>query len=259
MLIFIFSRIVTKMKYYRQGFYVLYCAVSLVDLYYVAITYILYRNAIFGLFVDAYRGWDLGAKWVYESTDYCAWFQACAHTAIALNRFTVFNSNQSHDRIWNGKWMVLIVIALFMSPFFGMSVSWGAPAMYSFTADGAIAVTYYDKNVNQMTKVAGFCYYFPLTIICFTLNICSLVRYRRFMRENLLQSGHVNQDLRLLAQPCAMITLSFMVAARRKNVLLVCPTYKQRLRVHSIITSSKIQALANVVMKIRPYSSDKMM
>ncbi|KAI1699229.1 srg family chemoreceptor domain-containing protein [Ditylenchus destructor] len=150
MLIFIFSQIVTKKKYYKQGFYVLYCAVSLVDLYYVAITYILYRTAIFGLFVDAYRGWDLGAKWVYESTDYCAWFQACAHTTIAFNRFTVFNFNQNHDKIWSDKWMILIIITLFISPLFGMIVSFGAPAMYSFTTDGVIAVTYYDKNISQV-------------------------------------------------------------------------------------------------------------
>ncbi|KAI1702250.1 srg family chemoreceptor domain-containing protein [Ditylenchus destructor] len=206
MLIFIFSRIVTKKAYYRQGFYVLYCAVSLVDLYYVAITYALFRiGYLFGLFVDAYRGWDLGAKWVYGSTSYCAWFQVCAHTTIAFNRFTVFYFNQSHDKIWSGKWLVLIIITLFISPVFGMAYSFGAPVTYIFNADELVVVTYYDKKINQIGKTVGFCYYFPLTIIGFTLNICSLVRYRRYMGDNSVPSGQVKQDLRLLIHTIFML------------------------------------------------------
>ncbi|KAI1695275.1 srg family chemoreceptor domain-containing protein [Ditylenchus destructor] len=206
MLIFILSQIITKNAYYRQGFYVLYCAVSLVDLYYVAITYALFRvGYLFGLFVDRYRCWDLGAKWVFESTDYCAWFQACAHTTIAFNRFTVFYLKQSHNTIWSRKWMVIIIIALFISPVFGMTTSFGAPVTYIFNADELIVVAYYDTNMSQVTRIVGFCYYFPLTIIGSTLNICSLVRYRRYMRENAISSGQVNQDHMLLIHTIFML------------------------------------------------------
>ncbi|KAI1702249.1 hypothetical protein DdX_15587 [Ditylenchus destructor] len=58
MLIFIFSRIVSKKAYYRQGFYVLYCAVSLVDLYYVAIV---------GYLTSPYSSYAAGAARMHSS------------------------------------------------------------------------------------------------------------------------------------------------------------------------------------------------
>ncbi|KAI1701101.1 srg family chemoreceptor domain-containing protein [Ditylenchus destructor] len=127
MLIFILSKIVTKNPFYRQGFYVLFCAVTIVDLFYIAINYGLSRIAMFGFFVDFYLEWTLGAKLIYELTGYCAWFQACAHTLIAFNRFTVFYFNRSHAKIWSGRCMVLLLIGLFISPLFGLTVGIGAP------------------------------------------------------------------------------------------------------------------------------------
>ncbi|KAI1714896.1 serpentine type 7TM GPCR chemoreceptor srv domain-containing protein [Ditylenchus destructor] len=211
MLTFLFSQLALQKPFYNQGFYVLYCAVSVADLSYVVITYITYRIPLLGILVDNYRGWDLGAKLFYEGTSYTVWFQACAHTVIAFNRFTAFCLKRTHTQIWSGKPLVIILACLCVSPLIGMSVQMSTPVSYIFTADGQIAATFRDKNINQAVKIVGACYYLPLSIVSFTLNVMAVQRYRRYVKgiSDFKTKGH-NQEFRFLVHSIFMLCVQVM-------------------------------------------------
>lgn len=120
---------------------------------------LLYRIPIMGLFVDQYLAWNVGAKLVYESTNYCAWFQVCAHTTIAVNRFTAFFVMDSYDRIWSGKAMAGILAVLFLSPVPGLVTCFTAAAHYALLPNGKFVSVYDDSNVDQV-DLNGLCFDF---------------------------------------------------------------------------------------------------
>ncbi|KAH7724232.1 hypothetical protein AAVH_08120 [Aphelenchoides avenae] len=150
MLIFIIRQLTYKVPTFHPGFYVTYCLISVVDLYYMMVTYALDRLARFGLFVDALRGFDVGATIVYESTCLCAYFQAAGHAVIALNRFTAFFTDSLHETMWRGKCLLLIELLLIAVPLPGMAFSLGHSAAYVFFDDETFSVSFKDKGINQI-------------------------------------------------------------------------------------------------------------
>ncbi|KAH7718418.1 hypothetical protein AAVH_14100 [Aphelenchoides avenae] len=155
---------------------------------------------MFGLFVDVYVDWDAGAKFLYESTNFCAWFQVCAHTVIALNRFSAFFFAQRHQRIWRGKNVLVIVALLLVSVIPGFVPCIAEPVHYSVLDDGRIALSYYKVSVHEATKIASASYYIPLSLLAFIVNIAGVVKYRQLVRVGVIRDFGQNQDIRLLGK-----------------------------------------------------------
>ncbi|KAH7701657.1 hypothetical protein AAVH_31206, partial [Aphelenchoides avenae] len=72
--------------------------------------YVFYRGLQFGFFIETFRHFDFGAKFLYTGTGYCAYFQVSGHMVIAINRFTVFYFETKHEKLWSGRFLTLVLL-----------------------------------------------------------------------------------------------------------------------------------------------------
>ncbi|KAH7712641.1 SRV-1 protein [Aphelenchoides avenae] len=138
---------------FRQGFYVLFIAVSLTDWLYVMNSWIYIRFPFLGLFLDFYvNKWPL-ATFLAGISSYCCYFQPFGHLALAVNRFSAFYMPVLHWKLWSGRRLkcVLLLLAIAPLPF----ASFALRGLYSYKRmDSNEAAAYPASGDPRITAVS---------------------------------------------------------------------------------------------------------
>ncbi|KAH7711706.1 hypothetical protein AAVH_20986 [Aphelenchoides avenae] len=184
---------------------------------------------------------------------YTGVFQFFAHTAIAINRFSVVRWPLKHKMIWSGKRLRYVLAFLFLAPLSGIVARFFTLLRVILTDSGYKIV--YDNNSAFLANFGSgltLSLLTSVTSICFELR--TLVLFRRLSTSS---RRHYQQDYRLLRKGCPpnsehyekILVFSFLTFTTQ---LLITIFYVMQL---VYLTGGSV-VIAQLAQKMYPYISD---
>ncbi|KAH7698637.1 hypothetical protein AAVH_34268 [Aphelenchoides avenae] len=190
-------------KTFRQAFYVLYVAVSMIDCLRLGmqILYNVYAAFEFIDLTDFVNQMDLHVRMLGS----CA--QAMLHLTIAANRFTAFFFPLEHSRIWSKRLISitfgvigLCALLLHTAPLYGLPLLLRRKRNYDYWDPDYGQQYFIDYAVNY-----GVC--FLCAVASMVLTIVTIVKLRTLMRSGQMRDTDNRRDAKLAVHSAFMLLM----------------------------------------------------